>query len=246
MICYHGLPVTPETAALAAVRAGHAFVSFSHARVLPLAVSVCQSLAIDNGAFGAWRKGQPVQDWADYYAWAEECLHIPSCDFAVVPDVIDGDEAQNDQLLAECPLPPWFAAPVWHMHESLDRLARLMALYPRVCLGSSGDFAKVGSSQWWGRMAQVMRMACDDRGRPRARLHGLRMLNPEVFRHLPLASADSTNIAMSIGMDNAWTGTYAPSTKEGRATVLRTRIESNNAPAIWGFHVPETVQGVLL
>jgi hypothetical protein len=39
------------------------------------------------------------------------------------------------------------------------------------------------------------------------RLHGLRMLNPEVFSRLPFASADSTNIGRNIGIDQAWRGT---------------------------------------
>lgn len=54
MIHYHGLPITPETAAAAAIGGGHAFVSFSDPRQLALAAQVCQSFAIDNGAFSAW------------------------------------------------------------------------------------------------------------------------------------------------------------------------------------------------
>jgi hypothetical protein len=74
-------------------------------------------------------------------------------------------------------------------------------------------------------------------------------LNPEVFSRLPFASADSTNIGRNIGIDSAWKGTYAPPTKEMRAQVMRSRIEAYNAPARWGFSVPEfetDPQGVLL
>ncbi len=46
-------------------------------------------------------------------------------------------------------------------------------------------------------MAQAMAQACD-LGRPRVKLHGLRMLDVEVFSRLPLASADSTNVARNI------------------------------------------------
>lgn len=233
MIHYHGLPISPETTAVGALDAGHAFVSFAAPGQLGAAVDVCQSFAIDNGAFSAWRAGRPVTDWSQFYAWAEECMRIPSCDFAVVPDVIEGDEEANDALVAEWPLPRWFGAPVWHMHESPERLARLVAEWPRVCLGSSGEFAVVGSEAWWSRMAQAMAACCDSRGRPRAKLHGLRMLNPKVFTRLPLASADSTNIARNVNIDKAWYGTYLPATKEARARVMRGRIESQNAPALW-------------
>lgn len=235
MIHYHGLPITPATAAVAAVQHGHAFVSFTHASQLPVAVDVASSFAVDNGAFSAWRAGKPVADWSAFYEWAKECQRVPSCDFAVIPDVIDGDEEANDALLAECPLPYWFGAPVWHMHESLDRLERLALSYPRVCIGSSGDYAVVGNAIWWTRIGQAMRVVCNEQGQPLVKLHGLRMLNPAVFTKLPFASADSTNIGRNVGIDKNWRGTYLPPTKEARAQVMRSRIESHNAPAVFDF-----------
>ena len=65
-------------------------------------------------------------------------------------------------------------------------------------------------------MAETMNAICTD-GLPACKLHGLRMLDPEVFTRLPLASADSTNIARNIGIDSAWTGAYMPPSKESRA-----------------------------
>lgn len=239
MIHYHGLPINPQTAALGAIAGGHAFVSFYDPQPLGLAVEVCQSFAIDNGAFSAWRASEAVTDWRPFYQWAAQCQMVPSCDFAVIPDVIDGSEPANDALIEEWPLPRWFGAPVWHMHESIERLERLASSWPRVCIGSSGEFSVVGSHQWWARMNVAMRSICDDAGRPRCRLHGLRMLNPEVFSKLPFASADSTNIARNVGIDQSWRGTYSPPTKEARAAVMRQRIESHNAPAVW---VPKPIQ----
>jgi hypothetical protein len=242
MICYHGLPITPSTAAHQAIQAGHAFVSYPNRNQLSIAVQVAASFAIDNGAFGAWKAGKPVTDWTPFYTWAKECQKIPSCDFAVIPDVIDGTEEDNDALLADCPLPYWFAAPVWHMHESFDRLQRLAMVYPRLCIGSSGDYSVVGNEVWWRRMGQVMRVLCNEDGQPSVRLHGLRMLNPAVFSKLPFASADSTNIGRNVGIDKAWKGTYLPPTKEVRAAVMRQRIEAHNAPAVWNFHSVDTTQ----
>lgn len=242
MIHYHGMPITPETAALKAVDAGHGFVSFASPNQLRVAVKVCQSFAIDNGAFSAWRSGKPISDWSDFYDWTAECKKVPSCDFAVVPDVIDGSEADNDALLAEWPLPRWFGAPVWHMHESFDRLERMAYEWPRVCIGSSGDFAVIGTADWWSQISKAMRVICDDEGRPITRLHGLRMLNPEIFTRLPFASADSTNIGRNIGIDSAWTGSYQPPTKEMRAQLMRSRIEAHNAPDRWDFMPPRFSQ----
>ena len=239
MIHYHGLPITPATVAVKAIESGHAFVSFAHSDQLASAIEVCQSFAIDNGAFSAWKQGKPITDWQPFYDWALNLKKVPSCDFAVIPDVIDGTEADNDALLKDCPLPTWFGAPVWHMHESLERLEQLANTYVRVCIGSSGDFATVGTSKWWVRIGQAMRIVCDDMGRPACKLHGLRMLDPAIFTKLPFASADSTNIGRNVGIDVHWKhGNYLPPTKEARAQIMRSRIEAFNAPSQWNFYQP--------
>ena len=233
MIHYHGLPITPATAALRAISGGHAFVSFRHPDQLALALESTQSFAVDNGAFSAWKSGNPVEDWSPFYDWVQGLCRYPSFDFAVIPDVIDGDEIANDALLAEFPFSAHIGAPVWHLHESLDRLNRLVANYPRICLGSSGDFADIGTNAWWNRMAEAMNVICDEHGLPKAKIHGLRMLNPDVFTKFPFASADSTNIGQNIGIDNAWRGTYTPPTKESRAALMRERIESYQSALYW-------------
>lgn len=91
VIHYHGLPITPATAAHAAIAGGHAFISFRHPDQIGLALDVCQSFAVDNGAFSAWRAGEPVTDWRPYYEWVAFLRRMPSFDWAVIPDVIDGD-----------------------------------------------------------------------------------------------------------------------------------------------------------
>ena len=235
MIHYHGLPITPATSCVKAIEAGHAFVSFAHKDQLGIAVEVAQSFAIDNGAFSAWRSGKPTTDWSEFYKWVSECMLLPGFDFAVIPDVIDGDEVANDQLLKQWPFPNWVGAPVWHMHESLERLASLSQSYMRVCIGSSGEFSVVGQDAWWERVELAMRIVCDEVGRPTVKLHGLRMLNPKVFTRIPFSSADSTNIGRNIGIDQKWKGTYQPPTKDSRAVVMRQRIESNNSPDRFKF-----------
>ncbi|MEK6294417.1 MAG: hypothetical protein V4793_24125 [Paraburkholderia tropica] len=236
MIHYHGTPITPSTAAARAISGGHAFISFQHPEQLGLALDVCQTFALDNGAFSAWRAGRPVEDWSDYYAWVQELHRYPSFDFAVIPDVIDGDEAANDALIDQWPWrfrAPWVGAPVWHLHESIDRLERLSLSFPRVCLGSSGEYASVGTPVWYRRMAEAMDVVCDRDGRPVCKIHGLRMLNPDVFTRFPFASADSTNIGQNVGIDSKWRGPYTPPTKEARAQVMRERIEAHQALTFW-------------
>lgn len=238
MIHYHGLPITPASSALSAVSGGHAFVSFRYPDQLAIALEVCQSFAVDNGAFSAWKSGKPVTDWSGYYQWVAELQRYPNFDFAVIPDVIDGDEQANDELLDEwiwrgTAKASWVGAPVWHMHESMARLERLALEWPRICLGSSGQYATVGNAQWWERMREAMSVICDKNGNPICKVHGLRMLNPAVFTRLPLSSADSTNIARNIGIDSAWKGTYLPPSKDVRARVMRERIESHQSITFW-------------
>lgn len=206
MIHYHGLPITPATAAVRAISGGHAFISFRHPDQLTIALECVQSFAVDNGAFSAWRSGSPVLDWTMFYEWVAELHRYPTFDFAVIPDVIDGDE---------------------------DRLDRLVSNWPRICLGSSGEFAQIGTQAWWTRMAQAMDVICDRSGRPACKVHGLRMLDPAIFSRFPFASADSTNIGQNIGIDSAWKGTYTPPTKEARAAIMRERIESHQALTFW-------------
>src|SRR6185437_11017142 len=117
--------------------------------------------------------------------------------------------------------------PVWHLHEALSRLQWLCKTWPRVALGSSGKYSDPGSPAWWERMAQAMRIATDEGGMPRAKLHGLRMLDPVIFSHLPLASADSCNVARNIGIDQAWNGPYAPQSRAMRALIMMDRIEAH-------------------
>lgn len=239
VIHYHGGPITPNSAALEAWRGRHAMISFAAPDQIELAAEICQSFTLDNGAFTAWRAGKEV-DWNCYHIWVSKWARHPGFDFAVIPDVIDGDEGANDSLLEwwlsatwTGPISKYYSVPVWHLHESIERLQRLCAEYLRVALGSSGQWATPGTDGWWKRMAEAMNVACNSDGYPLAKLHGLRMLDPTIFSHLPLASADSTNIARNIGIDSKWKGTYTPNSKAVRAMVLANRIEHHASAVRW-------------
>lgn len=232
MIHYHGAPITPVEVARQLWTRRHAFVSFEHPDQLDVAAEVAQSFALDNGAFSAWRRGAVV-DWDGYTEWVRHWSLHPGFDFAVIPDVIDGDEEENDALIARWPF-RWCGVPVWHLHESVERLRALCARFRRVALGSSGMYADPGSPAWWVRIGEAMDAVCDEQGRPPCRLHGLRMLDPTIFSQLPLASADSTNIARNIGIDAKWDrAPYAPRSKAVRAMILADRIEHHASAATW-------------
>lgn len=211
----------------------HAFVSFAAPQQLGLAAEVTQSFALDNGAFSFW-KARKATDWNSYYEWVDLWRRHPGFDFAVVPDVIEGSEEENDELMAEWPFPSHQSAVVWHINEGFERLQRLAATYPRVCIGSSGEWDVSSPKQFLSRARPAVASVCKG-GQPICKLHGLRMLNPAIFTELPLSSADSTNVARNIGIDSAWKGTYQPRSKETRAVVLTERIEAyNSAPFLNG------------
>lgn len=203
MIHYHGGPITPLSVANATWSGRHAFISFERPEQIAFAAEVCQSFALDNGAYSVWRRGAAL-DVNGYVAWVKEWERHPGFDWALIPDVIDGTEQDNDMMFAayhQAGGDLLRGVPVWHLHESFERLARLCRTWPRVALGSSGDYSDVATPIWWQRMGAAMDFICDDLGRPPCKLHGLRMLNPTVFSQLPLASADSTNVAQNHGRE---------------------------------------------
>lgn len=204
---YHGTPITPT--ALLSQLGGCCFcVSYAAPAQVAIAHEIGQSVMLDNGAFSFWKKaladpygvrpGQPPtlrptrgDWWEGFYEWAEPWLAYPTT-WAVIPDVIDGTEDDNDRLLEE-----WTAtglrkgAPVWHMHEPLDRLRRLCANYEKVCIGSSGQYATLSTPGWHRRMQQAMNTVCAS---ATPWLHMLRGMGFSGGVY-PFASVDSTDIA---------------------------------------------------
>jgi hypothetical protein len=186
---YHGTPITPITALYEL--AGRNFcVSHSAPGDVARAHAIGQSVMLDNGAFSAWTAGRKT-DWPAYYSWTDKWLDYPTT-WAVIPDVIDGDEAEQDALLRLWPHGDR-GAPVWHMHESLDRLAELTLTWPRVCIGSSARFAVVLSEPWRFRMDDAWdRIMKHHRRTPT--IHMLRGMQLAGERW-PFASVDSTDVA---------------------------------------------------
>lgn len=232
MIHYHGTPISGSMkTGIEVLSRRHAMVSFADTSALEMVAEVCQSFCFDNGAFTAWKRGGEI-DIEEYASLIYRWHKHPGFDFYIIPDVIDGDHHANNRMrgrwknLVDYKL-FFIGVPVWHMHEPLEVLRDLCHAYQRVAIGSSGEYATVGNGRWWGRMTEAMRVACDDSGYPKTKLHGLRMLDPTIYSHLPLSSADSTNVARNVGIDKRWRGTYTPKSKSLRGQILMERIESH-------------------
>ncbi len=192
MIHYHGTPITPRER-LYELAGRHFCVSAAEPRDVKVCHQIGQSVMVDNGAFSFWTRGA-IPEWDGVYDWMEPWLDYPTT-WAVIPDVIDGSEEDNDRLLVE-----WFqrrlpkGAPVWHLHESFERLRRLAHGYERVCFGSSGAYRDPGTDQWHRRVSEAFDVIADERGRV-PWVHMLRAMNQAAGSHYPFASADSTNAA---------------------------------------------------
>lgn len=235
MIHYHGTPIGGTRACTAEFLMGrHALVSFYRPDDMAAVMDCCQTFVLDNGAFSHWKSGAGEIDFDAYAKWVLEYSRHPSFDWCLIPDIIDGTEADNFDWVTRWTRSGFKAkgVPIFHLHESLEYLDYLVTNYEWVALGSSGVYSNPGSGGWWRRMAEVMGVMCDSNGRPRCKIHGLRMLNPAIFSQLPLSSADSTNAAMNGGSISRF-GQYVAPTSAQRSAIIAERIESVNSAYVW-------------
>jgi len=101
MIHYHGTPIGGSRQDAARLLAGrHALVPFPRQDDMGIVAETCQSFVFDNGAFTVWKKGGQV-DVHGYTRWVDDWHRHPGFDWALIPDVIDGDEDANDRLLEQ-------------------------------------------------------------------------------------------------------------------------------------------------
>lgn len=212
MIHYHGTPLTPRPV-LESLAGRHFCVSFAAPSQVARCHELGQSVMLDNGAFSFWRDPKRQADWPGFYRWVEPWLDYKTT-WAVIPDVIGGSEEENDALIAEWPYGDR-GAPVWHIHESLERLVRLAAAWPRVCIGSSGEYSQVGTRKWHDRMNAAMSQLCGDGPVP-VWLHMLRGMSL-AGSHYPFASVDSTDVARNhnrkrnpVQMADRWDARQCP------------------------------------
>jgi len=139
-------------------------------------------------------------DAEGYYKWLEPILVHPH--WAVVPDAIGGTVEDQHYFLARLPrdLSRFceFGA-VWHLNLPFSHLLHLCNAFPKVCIGSSGEYWNIGSPKWCGRMDETFNLLARHFGKI-PYIHGMRMLGQNTGRW-PLASADSTNVAQNYKRD---------------------------------------------
>lgn len=213
---YHGTPITPRKTLYEL--AGRCFcVRYGEHRDVEVCHQIGQSVMLDNGAYSFWKQGKRV-DWLGYKLWAMKWLDFHTT-WAVIPDVIDCSETENDALIDSWGVRRQ-SAPVWHIHESFGRLERLISRFDRVCFGSSGEFAQIGSTKWNNRMNEAFNRICKGSGRPPAWIHMLRGMSLSGSDY-PFASVDSTDIARNHEQE------------PGRARAMADRWDAAQCPGRW-------------
>lgn len=169
---------------------------------------------LDNGAFTKWKSGKAT-DWVKYYDWTDRWLDYPTT-WAVIPDDIDGGADVQDALIKQWPHGNR-GAPVWHMHEPIERAIRLLDEWPRICFGSSSQYAVVGSSDWRRRIDATFE-EINKRHRRTPWIHMLRGMQCVKWEY-PFASVDSTDVARNhaqskfgpMDMAHRWDSMQCPS-----------------------------------
>jgi len=191
MIHYHGTPLTPKSQ-LFKMAGKHFCVSFARPENADWCMANGQSVMWDNGAFSAFRLGKKF-DQQKFSDWVGPRLGHPH--WAVIPDVIDGSEADQEMLIKQWAYAKELSAPVWHIGLSLEWLIDLATDWPRICFGSSGEYWQIKTPAWKSRIETAFRTLDDNGLRPW--VHMLRGLDLGGGR-FPFASADSVNVARNF------------------------------------------------
>lgn len=230
MIHYHGTPCGgTKTDAKYFLKNRHALVSFANQQDVGIVMQETSSFILDNGAFTFWRGGKSP-NWDKYIEWVSEIGKSPKFDWWLIPDVIDGNEDDNWRLMFNYGRKFPFGVPVFHMHESIYHLQRLIDSYDRIAIGSSGQWPNPGTPSWWNRMNILMKTICNSDGTPKVKLHGLRMLDPKIFTKLPLSSADSCNASRNSCRTN-----IKGSSRGEKAVTIAKNVEIFTSPNKYTF-----------
>ena len=198
VVHYHGTPIWGNKGEVLkhAIKGSGAFVSYARPDQIKQCLKSASSIGIDNGAFSAWKRGLKIE-WTEFYQWLMQYYFYDNVKFFIIPDDIEGSEEDNNILIRS--VPTMFkgkSVPVWHLHESLEKLDWLCRDFDRVAFGSSGEYATIRTKAWHKRMEQAFDVIA--KGNHKTKIHGLRMLDGRVLGNYPLTTADSTNLACNI------------------------------------------------
>lgn len=247
---YHGGPLWGGDELLKALyRNTGALVSYARPDQIKKIAAIRCKLVLDNGAFSTWRKAANDngkewwrKHWEGYYDFVGEWFS--RIEWFIIPDVIEGSEQENDELIGQ--VPEWLmpkAVPVWHSDESIERLVRLCERFSRVAIGCCGPHRSIRSSAWKSRMTEAFSAIYVERNLP-VKIHGLRMLDGRALSQFPFDSADSTNVATNVPKTLARLPNITD--KLHRTAIMRHTIEMVKPPTVTEWKVAQNDNTPLL
>ncbi len=212
-----------------------ALVSFARMDQLKYVLSVARLVVFDNGAFKDWndrRKGKKTnttkEQWEKYYIKVRSIYS--QIYWFLIPDVIEGTEEENDELVDNLPADLRNkAVPVWHSDESLERLDRLCKRWPTVAIGMCGPHRKIEKKESKERIQEIFyHIYCVRKFD--VRIHGLRVLDGRVLGMFPYASGDSSFVATNVPKtDTQMTDVQC---KLARTAIWKNKIETVIPPTV--------------
>lgn len=193
-IHYHGTPIT-SPGVLDSLAGKFFCVSFAYPEQVKRVHEIGQGVMLDNGAFTTWKQGRAL-DINEFWDWASPWLDCPTT-WAVLPDSIEGDYRETMGLIGRTPLEfkvnPHKVTPVWHLHDPLERLIEMADEWPRICFGSSAEYAEVGTPQWHKRISDAFELLYK-KDHKHTQIHMLRGMKCSKMPY-PFYSVDSTDVA---------------------------------------------------
>jgi hypothetical protein len=233
MIHYHGAPVPGDSnAQIKFFRQRDCLLSYANRKKCSpeLLFSFCRTFVLDNGSYTFW-KNDVETDWDGFYDWVKYWMHHPRFAWYLIPDVIGGTDEENDSLVENCKLEN-HGVPVFHIGESLGRISKFLDQgFKRMAIGSTPGY-ELKSSNFWNEMRKLFELICVE-GSPKMKIHGLRMLDPEIVQAFPFSSCDSADAAMEGIFDYKWNHRYFPLTQAGRAAMVADYLERSQSPSVY-------------
>lgn len=226
-----------------------ALVSYARPDQIKKIAAIRCKLVLDNGAFSTWRKAANDngkewwrKHWDGYYDFVGEWFS--RIEWFIIPDVIEGSEQENDELIDQ--VPEWLmpkAVPVWHSDESIERLVLLCERFERVAIGCCGPHRSIRSVAWKSRMTEAFSSIYVERNLT-VKIHGLRMLDGRALSQFPFDSADSTNVATNVPKTMARLPNITD--KLHRTAIMRHTIEMVRPPTVTEWKVAQNDNTPLL
>ena len=99
MIHYHGADLDGKFC-VKFFKKKDALISFPRRSNQVIITEICWSFVFDNGAFSLWKSGKKTE-WDKFYVWVDEWKYHPRFQWFIIPDVINGSEQENDELIKQ-------------------------------------------------------------------------------------------------------------------------------------------------